>query len=72
MQLCGMYQQPVLAVKVLFEMKRFGIHPNAITYGFYNKVRCKLINFYLSISNRYPLSKKVRGNLNIIALQVHS
>jgi pentatricopeptide repeat protein len=38
MQLCGVYQQPVLAVKLLFEMKTHGIQPNAITYGFYNKV----------------------------------
>uniref|UniRef100_A0A665WXA6 DENN domain containing 4A n=1 Tax=Echeneis naucrates TaxID=173247 RepID=A0A665WXA6_ECHNA len=28
---------PVLAVRVLFEMKKAGIHPNAITYGYYNK-----------------------------------
>ncbi|XP_069382580.1 C-myc promoter-binding protein-like isoform X7 [Paralichthys olivaceus] len=37
MQLCGQYGQPVLAVRVLFEMKKAGIHPNAITYGYYNK-----------------------------------
>ncbi|XP_078702979.1 C-myc promoter-binding protein-like isoform X10 [Branchiostoma floridae x Branchiostoma belcheri] len=37
MQLCGQYSQPVLAVKVLMEMKRNGITPNAITYGHYNK-----------------------------------
>lgn len=37
MQLCGQHSQPVLAVKVLFEMKRHGVQPNAITYGFYNK-----------------------------------
>ncbi|XP_063170481.1 C-myc promoter-binding protein isoform X1 [Candoia aspera] len=37
MQLCGQYGQPVLAVKVLFEMKKVGIDPNAITYGYYNK-----------------------------------
>ncbi|XP_028999741.1 C-myc promoter-binding protein-like isoform X2 [Betta splendens] len=37
MQLCGQYGQPVLAVKVLFEMKKAGVHPNAITYGYYNK-----------------------------------
>ncbi|XP_059352778.1 DENN domain-containing protein Crag-like isoform X4 [Daphnia carinata] len=37
MQLCGVLGQPVLAVKVLFEMKRHGVQPNAITYGFYNK-----------------------------------
>uniref|UniRef100_A0A8C8SP93 DENN domain containing 4A n=1 Tax=Pelusios castaneus TaxID=367368 RepID=A0A8C8SP93_9SAUR len=37
MQLCGQYGQPVLAVKVLFEMKKVGVDPNAITYGYYNK-----------------------------------
>lgn len=40
MQLCGQYGQPVLAVRVLFEMKKAGVHPNAITYGYYNKVEC--------------------------------
>ncbi|XP_015598168.1 DENN domain-containing protein 4C isoform X2 [Cephus cinctus] len=37
MQLCGVYSQPVLAVKLLFHMKRSGVQPNALTYGFYNK-----------------------------------
>ncbi|XP_049469733.1 C-myc promoter-binding protein isoform X8 [Panthera uncia] len=37
MQLCGQYDQPVLAVRVLFEMQKAGIDPNAITYGYYNK-----------------------------------
>ena len=37
MQLCGVYDQPVLAVKVLFEMKAVGLVPNAVTYGYYNK-----------------------------------
>ncbi|XP_055076963.1 C-myc promoter-binding protein-like isoform X2 [Periophthalmus magnuspinnatus] len=37
MQLCGQYGQPVLAVRVLFEMKKAGVLPNAITYGYYNK-----------------------------------
>ncbi|PSN49786.1 hypothetical protein C0J52_01385 [Blattella germanica] len=37
MQLCGVYSQPVLAVKLLSQMKRSGIQPNAITYGFYNR-----------------------------------
>ncbi|KAG8233162.1 hypothetical protein J437_LFUL014114 [Ladona fulva] len=37
MQLCGVYSHPVLAVKLLFEMKRNGIQPNALTYGFYNR-----------------------------------
>ncbi|XP_010641566.1 C-myc promoter-binding protein isoform X6 [Fukomys damarensis] len=37
MQLCGQYDQPVLAVRVLFEMQKAGVDPNAITYGYYNK-----------------------------------
>lgn len=37
MQLCGLLEQPVLAVRVLFEMKNAGVQPNAITYGYYNK-----------------------------------
>ncbi|KAJ3593207.1 hypothetical protein NHX12_005543 [Muraenolepis orangiensis] len=32
MQLCGQYGQPVLAVRVLFEMKKAGVQPNAITF----------------------------------------
>lgn len=38
MQLCGQYGQPVLAVRVLLEMKKAGITPNTITYAYYNKV----------------------------------
>ncbi|KAM6949621.1 DENN domain-containing protein 4C [Aplochiton taeniatus] len=37
MQLCGEWGLPVLAVRVLVEMKRAGLQPNAITYGYYNK-----------------------------------
>ncbi|XP_037082224.1 C-myc promoter-binding protein-like [Pollicipes pollicipes] len=37
MQLCGQHSLPVLAVKVLYKMKQLGIHPNALTYGYYNK-----------------------------------
>lgn len=37
MQLCGQYGQPILAVRVLLEMKKAGIIPNTITYGYYNK-----------------------------------
>ncbi|KAJ3585440.1 hypothetical protein NHX12_014159, partial [Muraenolepis orangiensis] len=37
MQLCGLWGLPVLAVRVLVEMKKAGVHPNAITYGYYNK-----------------------------------
>ncbi|XP_048825979.1 DENN domain-containing protein 4C-like [Brienomyrus brachyistius] len=37
MQLCGVWGLPVMAVRVLMEMKKAGVHPNAITYGYYNK-----------------------------------
>lgn len=40
MQLCGLWGLPVMAVRVLVEMKKAGVHPNAITYGYYNKVTC--------------------------------
>lgn len=43
MQLCGLWGQPVQAVRVLFEMKNAGIQPNAITYGYYNKVRVRCL-----------------------------
>lgn len=39
MQLCGVWGLPVMAVRVLVEMKKAGVHPNAITYGYYNKVQ---------------------------------
>ncbi|KAM6910015.1 DENN domain-containing protein 4B [Xenentodon cancila] len=43
MQLCGQYGQPVLAVRVMLEMKKAGVTPNTITYGHYNKavLECK-------------------------------
>ncbi|XP_076102516.1 C-myc promoter-binding protein-like isoform X2 [Mytilus galloprovincialis] len=37
LQLCGQHNMPVMAVKVLYQMKRAGVQPNAITYGYYNK-----------------------------------
>ncbi|XP_049530518.1 DENN domain-containing protein Crag isoform X1 [Anopheles darlingi] len=40
MQLCGMHNMPVLAVRLHYLMKRSGIQPNALTYGVYN--RCVL------------------------------
>lgn len=39
MQLCSHYGQPVLSVRVMLDMRRAGIVPNTITYGYYNKVR---------------------------------
>lgn len=38
MQLCGLWGMPVVAVRVLMEMKKAGVEGNAITYGYYNKV----------------------------------
>lgn len=49
MQLCGQYGQPVLAVRVLFEMKKAGVHPNAITYGYYNKVQCMFLLMIMKV-----------------------
>lgn len=40
MQLCGEHNRPLLAVKLLVLMKKYGIQPNALTYGLYN--RCVL------------------------------
>ncbi|XP_045511840.1 DENN domain-containing protein Crag isoform X1 [Pieris brassicae] len=37
MQLCGIHSLPVLAVQLLFLMKRAGLQPNALTYGYYNQ-----------------------------------
>lgn len=34
MQLCGEHSKPLLAVKLLLLMKRSGIQPNALTYGY--------------------------------------
>lgn len=40
MQLCGIHNLPILAVRLHSLMKRSGVQPNALTYGFYN--RCVL------------------------------
>uniref|UniRef100_A0A8C9VE89 DENN domain containing 4C n=1 Tax=Scleropages formosus TaxID=113540 RepID=A0A8C9VE89_SCLFO len=37
MQLCGLWGLPVMAVRVLMAIKKAGVQPNAITYGYYNK-----------------------------------
>ncbi|KAJ7403685.1 DENN domain containing 4A [Pitangus sulphuratus] len=50
MQLCGQYGQPVLAVRVLFEMQKAGIDPNAITYGYYNKVLLSVVFCFTGMS----------------------
>ena len=47
MQLAGQFGHPALAVKVLFEMKRQGIQPNAVTWGYYHKVKYLLVYTYV-------------------------
>ncbi|KAM9312751.1 C-myc promoter-binding protein [Gastrophryne carolinensis] len=66
MQLCGQYGQPVLAVKVLFEMKKAGVQPNAVTYGYYNKA---VLESVWPSGNRggYFLWIKVRNVLHGVA-----
>ncbi|XP_047738254.1 DENN domain-containing protein Crag isoform X2 [Hyalella azteca] len=48
MQLCGVYSQPELAMRVLCAMNTVGISPNAITYGYYNRavLECKWTHAY--------------------------
>ncbi|CAL1526082.1 unnamed protein product [Lymnaea stagnalis] len=43
MQLAGQYNKPGLAVQVFSQMKKHGVQPNAITYGYYNKVMLEAI-----------------------------
>ncbi|KAG1687290.1 DENN domain-containing protein 4C [Nymphon striatum] len=59
MQLCGLYSTPILAVRVLFEMKKYDINLNAITYGFYNKA---------VLESEWP-SAKTRALLNWIKVR---
>uniref|UniRef100_T1IU82 UDENN domain-containing protein n=1 Tax=Strigamia maritima TaxID=126957 RepID=T1IU82_STRMM len=67
MQLCGQYSQPVLAVKLLAEMKRNGIQPNAITYGFYNKAVYES-TWPACNTNAYLLWNKLRNVIIGVAL----
>lgn len=63
MQLCGQYGQPVLAVRVLLEMKKAGITPNTITYAYYNKVG------HILIHTQYRHRKE--AFLSMLQVQVH-
>ncbi|XP_043917018.1 DENN domain-containing protein 4C [Protopterus annectens] len=67
MQLSGSWSNPVLAVRVLYEMKTAGVKPNAITYGYYNKV---VFESLWSTSNRsgFYLWTKLRNVLHGAAL----
>lgn len=61
MQLCGVYGQPVLAVKLLFHMKRSGVQPNALTYGFYNKVYFLFLSVFCFIRFQIQFAIKIVG-----------
>ncbi len=67
MQLCGQYSQPVLAVQTFMEMKRCGIKPNAITYGYYNKAVMESTWPATSFSG-YQQWVKLRNTLLAVAL----
>lgn len=66
MQLCSNYGQPVLSVRVMLEMRRAGIVPNTITYGYYNKV--------LTLGERYNGSLYLglcgEGTLRAVAVPI--
>ncbi|XP_013393388.1 C-myc promoter-binding protein [Lingula anatina] len=66
MQLCGQYHQPVLAVRVLFQMKRCGIQPNAVTYGYYNKAVLES-KWPAAASTAYIMWNKLRNVVMAIA-----
>ena len=58
MQLCGLWGMPVMAVRVLMEMKKAGVEGNAITYGYYNKVGdcihyCDYTTLHLTLKQTY-------------------
>lgn len=52
MQLCGLWGLPVVAVRTLVEMRKAGVLPNAITYGYYNKVRGSCLLKRIAVSER--------------------
>jgi len=66
--LCGHYGQPALAVRVFFEMKKAGIKPNAVTYGFYNKAVLESRWPDHSIKPTTVLWTKIRNVISGVAL----
>ena len=58
MEQCVKLGRPALAVRVYHEMRKAGIQPNAVTYGFYNKV---------VLEGKWP---STRRNWNILRIVV--
>ncbi|OQR66250.1 C-myc promoter-binding protein-like [Tropilaelaps mercedesae] len=54
---CAVLSQPALAVKVLMEMKRRTLIPNAMTYGYYNKA---------VMASAWPQSRAWRRLRNVV------
>ncbi len=72
MQLCGLYSQPVIAVKALLKMKRCGMTPNAMTYGYYNKAVLDS-EWPSNVSNSSQLMwNKLRYNKNNVLIYIKS
>ncbi|CDW53044.1 dDENN and uDENN and DENN domain containing protei n [Trichuris trichiura] len=71
-QMCGLYEQPVLAVKVFVSMNQHGVRPNAVTYGIYN--RSVLDAQWPGATVRQPLRHwtKVRNVIFAIAIMKSS
>ena len=62
MEQCVKIGRPALAVKVYNEMVKAGIQPNAITYGFYNKV---------STTKRLGLKSSTFSSLKLSNSSIH-
>eukprot|EP00117_Sycon_ciliatum_P047411 scpid14244/ scgid0969/ C-myc promoter-binding protein; DENN domain-containing protein 4A len=62
MEVCGAHGYPALAVRVLMEMRRMNLSPNAVTYARYNKV---------ALESKWPSTsgywRTIRNAINAIA-----
>ncbi|KRY54094.1 C-myc promoter-binding protein [Trichinella britovi] len=68
-QMCGLYENPILAVKVFVSMNQNGVRPNAVTYGIYN--RAVLEAKWPGVGGGLPAQKRwalLRNVIHAIAL----
>ncbi|KRX99619.1 C-myc promoter-binding protein [Trichinella pseudospiralis] len=71
-QMCGLYENPILAVKVFVSMNQNGVRPNAVTYGIYN--RAVLEAKWPGVGGGLPAQKRwalLRNVIHAIALMQH-
>ena len=66
LHLCSTYNQPVLAVKLLLEMRNNNVTPNAITYGFYNRAVLES-KWPTSALNAFQLWMKLKNTIRAIS-----